>query len=185
MNDLPEEVKAVLPFTKQRGPTKYDRAKLLADWLPSDDLTIKHFCERHGIYPQLINRWGGARLWNDARVAFRARVLSRALNAAENSMEKKYETHLKAISKGIRLVERQFERMLENDIPVSKPFQKSIEEKLEILSKAMRNLSETDKSLRGLDIQKHEIQSINVHAQVVQSIKDRDEKYGLPEFKPE
>lgn len=143
--------------------------------------TMRHFCRTKQIHYGSLARRGGNTFWNQAREAVRTQALAKALEKAPDMLSKKYEKQLRIIDKAETLIEKQLDK-LNNPKAQFHPLQKlSLEEKIETLAKAIKTLAETNKSLRGDDVQKHEVKSINLHAQILEDIKLRDKQFNVPD----
>lgn len=166
MSDPIEEVKPFL-IHPRKGGVAHDRKALFSEWLPSQDVSLAAFLKRKGIHKTSVTKWGGARIWLDARDAFREKAMNKAITSAELSLEKKYEKQLRIVGKLEDVIEKQADKLLTQDRTSHK---QSLAEELKTLAEAVHKLSETNLRFRGDDVQKHELTSLNLHAMIVKEL---------------
>src|SRR3990167_3154827 len=153
--------------------------QLFSEWLTYDK-TIAQFCKEKSIHKGSIQKRGGRKFWNAAREEVRRKALANAIEHAPTTMEQKYAKQLRITSKAEDLIEKQLDFLSKDGNNLSPLARISLEEKIEILARSIKNLSETNKSLRGDDVQKHEVKSVSLYSTILQVIDERDKKFGIP-----
>ena len=172
-----------------KGPGTRDWMAMWLDWCFTEPCKYEHTNawvndpETQGKYPglheQSIQEHGGKLFWKLCREAFRFNALAKVVERAPELLAKRLEEDLEAISQirktALRL-NTELNKLLDGDDEKKKL---SLENRLATLGETLALLAKTNQDLANNGVQKHSIESFNLHADVVQALKDRDIRYGV------
>lgn len=175
-----------------KGPNGWDRMALFAEWIRTDPEKFKNtnqwvasIQDRYpGLHPQSIQDWGGKLFWRQARQSVRAKALEKVIAKTPDLIEKKYEKQLRIVSKLEDALEHRIDSIRKdqqneaNPGSTVNPFELSA---IETLIEGVEKLAKTNVLLSNDGIEKHDIRTVNLHASLVEAIKQRDSNLGVSE----
>lgn len=165
---------ALIKDARKGNVGKHDWKALFAEWLICDDKTLAAFCKRKGLHKGSIQKRGGRMFWHEAREAVRTKALRTAMDKAPEALVKKYEKQLRIVGKLEDVIERDADHLLTSSL--SDPRR---HDKLGKLADAVKTLADTNLRLQGDDVQKHEVRSVNIHAEIVDAIEAEGDTYDI------
>lgn len=169
-----------------KGAIRHDRMALFAEWLrsePSQFRTSK--CWFNGKHPEVnpgsLQKWGGRTFWNKAREVVRAEALSKAISKTPDILERKFEQQLKINVEAEGLVSKLIRQLCVELESVDSKDRKFLEARVRTLVEAVQILNENTLKLANDGVERHEVKSVNLHASIMDAIKERDARLGVVE----
>lgn len=183
-----EKFKSLLPQGNMHDDKARDWVALFLEYIrstPAEYKSLKSFMDAKKIAIPTLNGHSGGTFWNRARQSVQAKALAIALDKSPQLVAKKYEKQLRIVSKLEDAIEHMITKIRKDQeaqdldplLPVN-PFTASAVDKL---IDGVSKLVETNILLNNDGVQKHEVKSLNLHASLVEAIKQRDQQFGLGE----
>ena len=156
--------------------------KIFSEWIVSEG-SLQEFLKARKIHITTPQKLGGRIFWNDARQAVRRAAMAILIEKAPDVVAEKYSKNFKMVDDASDLVSMligQLKTELNSDKPKERKF---LETRLATLTEAIHLLNESTMRLKSDGIQQHKIttQSQSLHAVLVESMRERDAKFGLEE----
>lgn len=195
----------LLRRTGDGNPT-HDPLKMFSSWLatePSDYRTCKEWMLK--VHPDInastLQSWGGRGFWNLCRDIVRSEAIGKAMDKTPDLLANKFERQLRIVAKLEDAVEKTAEKIMRIPEPPIEPGKDATKEQIvqygaelrdyrrdlraydasavKALTEAIHKLAETNILLRNDGVQKHEVTTKNLHAVIVDKIKERDARFGI------
>lgn len=177
--EMVAKFKALLP-DPTGGEEQKNWVKLFIGYIRSTTTeapSLKAYLAKHGAsYPAVQSR-GTPMFWNRARRAVQGRALAKAMDKSVDIVAEKYEKQLRIVGKLEDAIEHRVDAIrTDQKAGVTNPFEAALIEKL---IDGITELTKTNVLLSNDGVQKHEVRAINLHASLVESIKQRDAEMGV------
>lgn len=178
-----KQVCALGRFNKKKDD--HDWLALFVEWIrtePSQFANVGLFLKAKGVHPGSIQGRGGRTLWNQSRQSVRQTALGHAIEKTPELLERRFERELQVNMKAITVAEKMLKNLEElTDSPDAGIRHLTSKQDLKALAESLAILAKINLELSNNGVQKHQIESVNLHATIVQSIKERDARMGVQE----
>lgn len=189
---------------RYRRSDAHDWLGLFAEWVRTDVgqyPNVSHFLKAKGIHPNSLERKGGRQFWNNCRDSVRVKAMIKSVNAAPAEMAKKFDKQLRIVANLEDAIIESTRKMQQppdepeppgpaataSDLAQYKAELKAYRRELrahnadavKTLTEAMHKLAETNLMFQNEGVMKARVETVNIHAVLVDSMRQRDQKYGV------
>ena len=185
-----ERFRKLLPCSTGRGAReRKDLERLFIEFVRSsysDYKGIKQFCVAKKMCYSLLQRRGGASFWNRARHYTHTHAMAVAFEKSPGIVEERFENESRVANKILKLLEHATDRLArtqQNEIedPENATVSPYELDALKEMADSMKKITETNAIILHGGINKHELKSVNLHAYLIDAIKERDKQFGIEE----